>query len=74
MLKLSLMKTDAAIKHAGSVSKLADLLDITAGAISQWGDYPPDARQLQLERITVGALKAEPGCMERLLGFEKAAG
>lgn len=67
------MKTDDAIKYAGSVTELAHLLGITAGAISQWGDYPPDGRQLQLERITRKKLKAEPECMDRLLGVKAKA-
>jgi len=62
------MKTQDAIKHAGGSLKLAQLLCLTSGAISQWGEYPPDSRQLQLERIT--PLKAEPGCLDRLLGFK----
>jgi len=48
-------------------------LGISSGAISQWGDAVPIARQLQLERITLGALKAEPGCFDRLIGIEKMA-
>ena len=67
------MKTQDAITHAGGSLKLAQLLKLTSGAISQWGDYPPENRQLQLERITLGALKAEPGCMDRVLGFKDGA-
>jgi hypothetical protein len=67
------MKTEAAIKHAGSATELAQLLKVTVGAISQWGDYPPPARQLQLQKITRGKLKAEPDCMDRLLGVKQAA-
>jgi hypothetical protein len=62
------MKKHAAIDHFGSVTALADALDVTVGAISQWGDYPPDMRQLQLERL-VPTLKAEPECQARLLGL-----
>jgi predicted transcriptional regulator len=68
------MKTEEAIKYAGSVTELASLLGITAGAVSQWGDYPPDGRQLQLEQLskkTRNKLKAEPGCLERLLNPPK---
>ena len=67
------MKTSEAIKYAGGSLKLAQLLELTSGAISQWGDFPPDNRQLQLERISLGAIKAEPGCMDRVLGFKQAA-
>jgi hypothetical protein len=61
------MKTQAAIEWAETVTALAEKLDITPGAISQWGEYPPDARQLQLQKISKGKLKAERGCRERLL-------
>ena len=68
------MKTQDAIKYAGTAVKLAKLLTIeSSGAISQWGEFPPANRQLQLERITLGALKAEPGCFDRLLGFKDKA-
>jgi DNA-binding transcriptional regulator YdaS (Cro superfamily) len=65
------MKLADAVKHAGSASALAELLGITPSAICQWGDVIPDNRQLQLERITLGALRADPGCMDRVLGMDK---
>lgn len=66
------MKTAQAIKHAGNALELAKMLGInSSGAISQWGEYPPDNRQLQIERITLGALKAEPGAMDRVLGMDR---
>ena len=42
------MKTETAIKHAGTPKALADLLEITPSAISQWGDDVPQAREWQL--------------------------
>lgn len=68
------MKTQTAIEYAGSAVKLAKMLgmDPTTGSISQWKEYPPDNRQLQIERVTLSALKAEPGCMDRVLGFKEA--
>jgi hypothetical protein len=62
------MKTEEAKTHFKGVSGLAAALKLTPAAISQWGEYPPDMRQLQIERIT-GTLKAEEGCMERVLGL-----
>lgn len=67
------MKTEEAIAYAGSEAALADLLGLTAPAIYQWGEYPPDKRQIQLQKRTRGKLKAEPGCKERLLGLAKDA-
>jgi predicted transcriptional regulator len=42
------MKTELAVKHAGSVKALADLLGVTSSAISQWGEDVPEARVWQL--------------------------
>lgn len=69
------MKTQQAIEYAGSAVKLASMLGMkaTTGSISQWGEYPPENRQLQIERVTLGALKAEPGCMDRVLGFKEVS-
>lgn len=65
------MKTDKAIEHAGSPKALADLLGITPSAISQWGDEVPPGRQIQLERLTGGKLKADPDCLQRLIDPKK---
>lgn len=45
------MKTQHAIELAGGAKALADLLDITASAVSQWGDELPDSRVWQLRVI-----------------------
>ena len=63
------MTTDEAVKHYGTQQKLADALGIKQGSVSGWGDRPPVLRQLQLQRITNGKLKAEPG----ILSVNKAA-
>jgi DNA-binding transcriptional regulator YdaS (Cro superfamily) len=68
------MKKQTALDYFKSTKALAEAASVNPSAISQWGEYPPDNRQLQIERVTLGALKAEPGCMDRVLGFkEKAA-
>lgn len=48
----------------GSRAKLADALGIEPPSIYSWGENPPPLRQIQLEQITVGKLKAEPNCFE----------
>lgn len=63
------MKTQDAIAAAGSASELAKILDCTLSAISQWGEYPPDKRQLQIERLL--GLQADEGCLTRLVEFDK---
>jgi transcriptional repressor of cell division inhibition gene dicB len=63
------VQTQDAIKHYGSQQALADALGIKQPSIAGWGEYPPDKRQLQLERLTKGKLKAEPECQARVLGL-----
>lgn len=61
------MKTEQAIKYAGSAKALADLLEITPSAISQWDGEVPPARQLQLQQLSKGKLKADDDCLDRIL-------
>ena len=53
-----MLKEDA-VKHFGGVTKLADALGLSKGAVSQWGVTVPLLRAYQIERLTDGALKAE---------------
>lgn len=58
------MTTKEALDHyGGDVRALSTALNIWHTAVYQWGEYPPALRQLQLEKITKGALVAEPGVM-----------
>ena len=57
------MTTEEAVKHYGTQTKLADALGIKQGSVSGWGEFPPPLRQLQLQQITRGKLKAEPGLL-----------
>jgi DNA-binding transcriptional regulator YdaS (Cro superfamily) len=57
------MTTYQAIKHYGTQVKLAAALGISQASVSEWGDYPPKLRQLQLQQITRSRLKAEPGLL-----------
>ncbi|WP_339885626.1 Cro/CI family transcriptional regulator [Vreelandella maris] len=55
------MKTEDAIKHFGGKKiELARALKISPSAVTMWGEEIPLLRQYQLERITDGALKADP--------------
>lgn len=55
------MKTEEAIKHFGGKKiELARALKISPSAVTMWGEEIPLLRQYQLERITKGALKADP--------------
>jgi len=56
------MTTKEALAHYGNDARaLAKALRIWHSAVYQWGEHPPALRQLQLERLTDGALAAEPG-------------
>ena len=53
------MTTKDAITWAGSAKKLADFLEIWPQTVYQWEEYPPRAKQYELEVRTNGELKAE---------------
>lgn len=69
------MKTKDAIKHFGSPSELAAALGIKPPSIYSWGRTVPWQRQLEIERLTKGALKHDPTAIpENLRGVvERAA-
>jgi hypothetical protein len=57
------MTKDQAVKFFGTQVKLAEALGIKSqGSVAAWEDYPPPLRQLQIEALTNGKLKAEPDC------------
>ena len=56
------MTKDEAIAAFGTQAALADALGITQGSVSLWPDKVPVLRQLQLEALTQGRLKADPEC------------
>ena len=59
------MTKDDAIKWAGTQVKLAEALGIKSqGSVAGWGTFPPPLRQLQIEALSGGLLKAEPNCDE----------
>jgi hypothetical protein len=56
------MTKDQAVEAFDTQVKLAEALGITQGSVAGWGTYPPALRQLQIEALTGGRLKAEPDC------------
>lgn len=54
------MLTKDAIEHFGSQAALARALGIKPPSVQDWGAHVPPLRQLQLERITNGQLRADP--------------
>lgn len=57
------MRTSAALEHFGGTIALARALGIKPPSVSQWGEIVPPLRQLQIERLTNGALKADPAIL-----------
>lgn len=58
------VKTSACIEHFLTKAKLAAALGIEPPSIYDWGEYPPGLRQIQIERLTKGKLKAEANCFD----------
>lgn len=56
------MTKNQAIQHFGTQVLLAKALGMSQGSVSLWDEYPPELRQLQIEALTHGELKAEPAC------------
>jgi len=54
------MKYEKVIRHFGSLAAAAKAMEITPGAVCQWrGKEIPEYRQLQLQRLSKGKLKAD---------------
>lgn len=51
-------KTEA-IGHFGSASNVAKALNLSRAAISSWPEEIPLLRQMQIEKLTNGKLKAD---------------
>lgn len=56
------MKTQTVIEKFGNQHAVATALGIKQPSVAVWGEYPPDLRQLQIEALTGGELRAEPEC------------
>lgn len=56
------------IQFFGSLSATARALNIKQPSVSKWNEYPPASRQMQVQIITGGKLKAEPWAFDELLG------
>lgn len=56
------MTKDQAVTAFGTQARLAAALGMLQGSVAGWGIHPPPLRQLQIEALTGGALKAEADC------------
>ena len=66
------MKKAEVIAHFGSVMQTARALNLSQPSVTNWSDPLPILRQLEIERLTNGALLAGPEC-ERFRVEAKAA-
>lgn len=62
------MLTSEVLAHYGSRQAVAAALGIKVPSIYDWGLHPPPLRQIQLERLTDGALKAQSDVFVRARG------
>jgi hypothetical protein len=56
---MNVMTTEEAINYYGGKFELAKVLNCWPTAFYNWGDYPPMAKQYELEVKSNGQLKAE---------------
>lgn len=53
------MRKSDALEHFESLQALADALDITLSAVSQWGEVIPEGSAYKLQVITGGKLQVD---------------
>ena len=56
------MKKQEVLDYFGGVIATAKALGISQPSVSNWGEDLPELRQLELEQLTGGTLKAGPEC------------
>jgi DNA-binding transcriptional regulator YdaS (Cro superfamily) len=59
-----MLKKDA-IAHFGSQRRVAEALGIKQPSVANWPEIVPPLRQVQLEVVTQGKLKADPTILHR---------
>jgi hypothetical protein len=64
------MTKDQAVEHFGTQVALAAALKMHQSTVCAW-DEVPALRQIQLERLTGGKLKADPECWGAALNVEQ---
>jgi transcriptional repressor of cell division inhibition gene dicB len=53
------MRKTKVIDHFGSLQAVADALDITVSAVSQWDDIVPEGSAYKIQVVTGGALRVD---------------
>lgn len=59
------MLTKTVFEHFTTKTEIWQKLELTSGAVSQWGDLVPEKQAMKLERITNGALKYDPAMYKK---------
>lgn len=59
------MTKQEAIEFFGSQVSLAKAVGINQSSVAEWGSYPPELRQLQIQRLSGGRLRAEPEVIDK---------
>lgn len=71
---LASMTKDQVLAHFGGQTATAKALGVSQPSVSAWRDPLPELRQLEVERLTGGKLRAGPECEKyRVPMVEKAA-
>lgn len=71
--KLTVMTLVEAKEHFRTYAGIAKALGISKGAITQWNGVIPESRQLQLQEVTRGALKADAPILAKYRKILRAA-
>jgi DNA-binding transcriptional regulator YdaS (Cro superfamily) len=58
------MRTRDVIEHFGSQAAVAHALGIKPPSVAGWGEEVPPLRQIQIERVTKGKLRAAADVFE----------
>ena len=66
------MTKDQVIAYFGSQSAVAAALGIKPPSVAEWVDPIPELRQLELENLTCGMMRAGPECDRYRVPFRKA--
>lgn len=67
------MTLEDAREYFGNYARLARALKINRSAITQWDGVVPEARQLELHKITKGVLKADAPILAKYREILRAA-
>lgn len=65
MPSIAVMDMGKVVEWYGSKAAVARALGVSAVAVTRWKDDIPPLRQLQLERMTKGALRADDSILDR---------